>query len=374
MAISGVVAQAQPSGEGDSAASPGPGRRWAARAKIAAAVAPVALGALALGGTAQATGYNNHIGFSGYCSLTTPVEYMLQPNGATMTSVTPFATKFTAEHVGSGWEDAYWTTGYNHSLSSRGCDTHSTPKGYGHSLPLPAKIGAPFYATLNETMHSGFSGDVGWDIWLEPPGSGTSNAAMASGGQAHTEVIVIIGGANPTAGGRTIAGAKWSVSNQKLPAGYGGHAGGWHRIYYKLVGGKGSVQNLNLSAIIRDSVVHYGVPASDDWYAIDAGAELTRGSFTVDSYQLSATPLVKAAPAPKPAPKPAPAPKATPGYGLPRVLGETLKAAIVHLNADGFGHVNASRGIPATSRVYYESPAPGTKVPHSSTITIRAKK
>ena len=342
------------------------------RNMLTAAIGAVVLSALALGGPAQAAGrYDNRLGSNGYCSLTAPEEYMLQPKTAVITSITPFSTEFTAEHVGSGWDDAYWTTGYNHSLWSGQCNGHSTPRGYGRSLPVPEKIGASFYATLNETMNSGFSGDAGWDIWLEPPGSGTSNAAMASGGQAHTEIVVVIGGANPAAGGRAVAGRQWAVSNQKLPPGYDGHPGGWHRIYYKLAGGKGSVHNLNLSAIVSDAVASYGVPASDYWYAIDAGAELTRGSFTVHSYQLSTTSLAKGAPKPPPVPG---FPPGTPVYAVPRVLGETLQAAIAHLKADGFGHIIASRGVPGTSRVYYESPAPGAKIPHSYPVTILAKK
>ncbi len=271
---SGGVPQAHPGGEGDSAASPGPGRRWAARAKVAAVIAPVALGALALGGTAQATGYNNRVGFNGYCSLTTPVEYMLQPNGATITSVTPFATKFTAAHVGSGWQDAYWTTGYNHSLSSRGCDTHSTPKGYGRSLPMPAKIGAPFYATLNETMHSGFSAMWAGTFGLSRQARALPMPRWQAAAKGTHRARRHHRRGQPRSGRAHDRRAKWSVSNQNLPAGYAGHAGGWHRDLLQTGRGKGSVQNLNLSAIISDAVVRYGVPASDDWYAIDAGAEL----------------------------------------------------------------------------------------------------
>jgi hypothetical protein len=263
-----------------------------ALACIAGFTGLLAGGSLVTTAAANASTWNTTIGTSNYCSLSYPNQYMLQHSSA-ITYLKPASTRFTSHHTGFGWEDAYWTTGYGHSLNSSGCNTHITPTGYRNSLPAPTPVGTPYYATLNVAEGGGFNGNLGWDIWLEPPGSDGSNLAMASGGQAHTEVVIITGGLTIRSGGTVAAGRRWAVADQHLPAGYEGHAGGWHRIYYKLVGQPRSVSNLNLSAVIADAVNHHGVPRTDKYYAIDAGAEFTRGAFAVNSYQLQNSPLIR---------------------------------------------------------------------------------
>ena len=63
----------------------------------------------------------------------------------------------------------------------------------------------PFYATLNTSKGGGFAGNLGWDLWLEPPGTGGSTRLWPRG-QSHTEIVVIIGGLNIRSGGTSAAG------------------------------------------------------------------------------------------------------------------------------------------------------------------------
>ncbi len=249
------------------------------------------LALLLVGGTAQATttadNVDDSLGGSNYCSLTYPEEYMLQHTAAV--TYRAETTKFAATDTHNGtWEDAYWTTGYGHSLASSMCDDRWTPRGYGRSLPSGTRIGTTYYASLSTTHTKSFRGDLGWDIWLEPPGTGTSNAAMAEGGQAHTEIVIIIGAPGQHVACKVrVAGYCWKVSDQHLPSDYDGHPGGWHRIYYQMSGhGTGRVHDLRLSGIIGDAVTHHHVASSDRWYAIDGGAEVIDGSFTVQGYYL----------------------------------------------------------------------------------------
>lgn len=263
---------------------------WAFIVLVMVSVFAALMGATSAHAAETGTKYNIKLGASNLCSLTNP-EYMLQHTAPVY--FTGATTKFQAwvAHPGQ-WSDAYWTTGEGSGDYSGQCNARMTPSGYHKSLGSDSPLSTKYTSTLSTVKSSNFSGDIGWDIWLEPSGTGSTNLDMASGGAAHTELMIVIkgGGSKKTACKVHLDGHCWNIVKQKLPSGYEGHKGtkgvSWSRDYVELSGaGSSKVSDLNLTTIATSAVL--SIPKSDHWQAIDGGAELNKGRFWVTGYSLA---------------------------------------------------------------------------------------
>ena len=235
-------------------------------AKVATAAI---LGALTVAGLTSLPAYAKGPGRPVYltggghsCSYTNP-EYMLSDYDMAVRP-SPGSTAFTATWTPGHkpWEDAYWVTGF-HDENSNICNTRELPGShgkYGKSLTLPVKVSRQILITAD--LRASGAGRLGFDLWFsaDTRETGPRMVEPGSGGIFRD---------NP----------------------------GWHRVYMAVLPehyGAVSFRGLDLTRFARDA----GVPGSDYWMAVDAGAETTSGSFTVDSYALHIS-----GQHPKPAPK-----------------------------------------------------------------------
>ena len=189
----------------------------------------------------------------------------------------PGSMGFTATWTGGHkpWEDAYWVTGY-HDENSNICDRRELPGShgkYGKSLVLPIKVSKRVLITAD--MRAMGEGRIGFDLWFTARISETGPRKMEQDYRTW-EVMIMPGN------GRYIY--------RDNP--------GWHRVYMGVLPEHYGIINfrgLDLTNLIRRA----GVPGYDYLMAVDAGAETTMGSFTVQSYALH---IAGQHPVPKPKP------------------------------------------------------------------------
>lgn len=235
------------------------------------------------------------------CSGTRPVGYMEVTNGPNLQSV-PGTTRFSTEHTGpSGvWQDAYDVIGYNSDLNSGYyCENR---KNY-----LPPKLGrqgSPV-ASFSTTTSGGFTGDTGFDIWLEPSPSDTTYNQMAGQGSSSTEIMIWanntlganaiksqLGGSVAFLPDTVIAGKKWEIAVSLAANGHGktkDHPKGWNVVDFIAANNssRATVTNLKLNGFFSYSVSKGWLRGSDYLLATDLGAEMTHGNASVNSYTLS---------------------------------------------------------------------------------------
>lgn len=211
---------------------------------------------------ALASGRPTHITGGGHtCSYTSP-EYMLSDYNMDV-QPSPGSTAFTAAWTPGHhpWEDAYWVTGY-HDENSSICNKRELPGShgkYGQSLVLPIRVSERKLITADVRAQG--TGRLGFDLWFA---AGTAETGPSRMERDH----------------RT-----WEIMVEPGSGGVFRDNPGWHRVYMAILpehGGTVSFRGLDLTRIAQEA----GVPGSNYWMAIDAGAETTYGSFTVDSYAL----------------------------------------------------------------------------------------
>jgi Glycosyl hydrolase family 12/Fibronectin type III domain len=161
----------------------------------------------------------------------------------------------------------------------KGCHWGTCSTGSG----LPIQVSKLGTATTSWTTTQPTSGvfDVAYDLWF--------NSTPTTDGQPDgTEMMIWINsrGAQPygTKGGDvTVAGAKWTV--------YTGEQPGWKLVSYTLDPGGTSVTDLDLKALINDSVARGSINASHYLIDAEAGFEIWQGGqgLATDSFSFDAT-------------------------------------------------------------------------------------
>lgn len=202
----------------------------------------------------------------GWVSTQTSPEYILANDGPTV-AYTQGTTTFSATwnpKFGPSWQGTYFVTGY-----SQGENSSVQAGAYGKYVYfMPIRVTAPVRVTGAMTYRTSpnFSGRPGWDIWLSPIGSETvdTSATMLEQNPRTVEILLQPG----------------SMSfEDTAPSGY-------QRLFY----GVGSLSNVDIGWYTAKALSSLGLnPANYYWAAIDGGAEMTHGSFALDSYALSVT-------------------------------------------------------------------------------------
>src|SRR3954469_9213784 len=163
----------------------------------------------------------------------------------------------------------------------RGCHWGTCTTGSG----MPIQVSGLGSATSSWSTTQPASGayDVAFDLW--------TNTTPTTAGQPNGSEIMIWlnsrGGVQPfgsrPASGVSLAGRSWDV--------WTGRQSSWNIISYVLVPGATSFTNLDVAALIRDSVTRGSTSAS--WYLIDAeaGFEIWQGGqgLATNSFSFSAT-------------------------------------------------------------------------------------
>jgi hypothetical protein len=198
----------------------------------------------------------------GWVSTQTVPDYILADDGPTIAYSTG-SLQFSADwnpRFGASWQDAYLVTGYSHGANST--EQAGSYGQYSYKMPLKVSSSSVVTGKMTYNTSANFVGRPGWDIWLSPNGSqGVDTSASALESNPRTIEILL----QP--------GGKSYESNP-----------GYDRLFY----GVGSLDNVDISAYVQKALAYLGInPSGYYWAAIDGGAELTQGSFTLDSYSLS---------------------------------------------------------------------------------------
>lgn len=206
------------------------------------------------------------------CTYTNP-EYIVSDVNADV-HFTPGTVQFTATHRHvpgrSNWNDTYLITGYNRGSNAVVLCGHYG-RDYAYRLPFSATAPVRIRSSLSYTAHGQSANMIGWDLWLVRNGEEASETTSWGMQSDHRTVEIMV-----------------------IPGRYG-HIftvnGRWHRVY---IGG-GSMQNVDLQYLMRVAMRASRVnPANYQWQVIGAGAEFTRGTFSVRNYNLSITTSVRA--------------------------------------------------------------------------------
>jgi len=233
--------------------------------KLGLCVAALAFASVVLGGASSASASTgNSIPAGGWASTNTVPDYILANDGANV-SYTPGTDHFTETwnpRFGAEWQDSYLVDGYSH-----GANSTSQAGSYGkyvYKMPLLVSSAVEMTGSMTYNVSSDFSGRAGWDVWLSPAGSENEDTTAASL-EANPKTVEIL--LQPG-----------SVSFESNP--------GYDRLFY----GVGSLAEVNISEYVDKALAYLGLSPSDYyWAAVDGGAEMTAGSFTMDSYSLLVT-------------------------------------------------------------------------------------
>lgn len=202
----------------------------------------------------------------GWVSTQTSPEYILANDGPTV-AYTPGTTTFSATwnpKFGVSWQDTYFVTGY-----SQGENSSAQAGAYGkYVYYMPIRVIAPVRVSgsMTYTTSPDFDGRAGWDIWLSPAGSETTDTSATALEQNPKTVEILL-----QSGGKSFY--------DTAPEGY-------ERFFY----GVGSLSNVDIGWYTAKALSTLGLnPANYYWVAIDGGAEMVHGTFSLDSYALSVT-------------------------------------------------------------------------------------
>lgn len=198
------------------------------------------------------------------CTGTNP-EYTLSDVNADV-HYNSGSVKFNSYHKpGTGWNDTYLVSGFNRGSDATVLCGHFG-NDYAYQLPFKASAPVAITGTLYFKAYN-FAGTIGWDIWLVRAGEETRETTARAMEADHRSVEIMV-----TPGH---ARGRIYVVN-----------GAWHRIY---IGG-GTMRNVDLMSLIHTSLRRIGAsPSSYFIQAIPAGAEFTRGNFSVTGYDLRVT-------------------------------------------------------------------------------------
>jgi hypothetical protein len=231
--------------------------------KLLAAVGVIAMSAaLGLSAAPAFADTSSSIPSAGWISTETVPDYILANDGLNVT-YTPGTVEYSATwnpRFSAQWQDAYLVTGYSHGANST-AQAGSYGK-YVYKMPLRVDAESQFTGSMTYSTSSDFDGRPGWDIWLSPSGSQNvdTTAATLEANPRTVEVLLQPG----------------TLSYESNP--------GYDRIFY----GVGSLSDVNIGEYVIKALDYLGLdPSEYYWAAIDGGAEMTRGSFTMDSYSLS---------------------------------------------------------------------------------------
>lgn len=221
-------------------------------------------GVLAVGGAVTANASTaSDLPAGGWVSTNTSPEYILAndgPNVAYQQGTTTFSATWNP-HFGHTWQDTYLVSGYSQGQST---SQQAGPYGkYTWSLPLKATAPVRITGSMQYSVSPTFNGRPGWDIWMSQNTSDMSATALQQ--NPKTVEILLQPGSNSF--------------YDTAPEGY-------LRLFY----GVGSLANVDISWYTQKALSILGLsPKNYYWVAIDGGAEMTNGAFTVNSYSLSIT-------------------------------------------------------------------------------------
>lgn len=224
------------------------------KAALTVAAALVSTGAMT--GLASA-GVN--LGTSANPMTVTSPDYVLANDGNAVYWNGQGHVSFIAKHKNAGWDDTYLVTGY-----SRGTNTSTRDGQFGYHnayrLPLPFSSATSVKGGMGWSQTGGVN-RPGWDIWLVPT-SKTSTETTAKTMEESSDTVEV-------------------MLQPGSAASYGSSP--WHRAWQ----GVGSLSNVNLKAQVQRAASHMHVNLSGySWMSIDAGAEMTRGTFRLNWYSL----------------------------------------------------------------------------------------